>query len=99
MRKPGQRKTDLSDETGSEVLKKAKTLIRTDFGGRDAVTVIITKMKDKGIECGPKSAQAIKELCEEQVSGCRARANHRLDEAIARFEEIENVTKVKERLE
>jgi len=84
-RKIGQRKTDLSGESTAEVLKKAKTLIRTDFGGSpDPESVIKKKLLAVGIEAGPKSCAAIKKLLEEQVDSCRKRAFPRIDEAIRR---------------
>lgn len=88
IRKAGKRKTDLSGESDAEVLKKAKQLIRTDFGGSsDPLEVIRKKMEEKGIKpVGPASCKAIKELLEEQVESCRKRTTPRLDEAIRRAE-------------
>lgn len=86
-RKIGQRKTDLSGETDAEVIKKAKSLVRTDFGGAsDPLAAIGKKMQEKGITTGPQSQQAIKELLEEQVESCRKRVFPRLDESIRRAE-------------
>ena len=64
IRKVGERKTDLSSESDSEVLKKAKSLIRTDFGGSsDPCEVIRKKMKEEyGVDAGPKSCAAIKKM-------------------------------------
>jgi hypothetical protein len=86
-RKRGRRKTDLSDESSVKVLKVAKSLVRTDFGGsKDPLGVIQKKMADRGIEAGPKSCQAIKELLEDMVDGTRKRLFPRIDEVIHRLE-------------
>jgi hypothetical protein len=88
-RKEGQRKEDLSGEKGSEILKKAKTLIRMDFGGTPQIPAIQKKMEENGIPCGPKSAEVILKLIDEQLEGCRKRVFPRIDEAIRRFESLE----------
>jgi len=87
IRKAGQRKQDLSDESTAKVLKVAKSLARTDFGGQaDPLEVIRKKMVERGIEAGPKSCAAVRELLEEQVDGVRRRMFPRMDEAIRRLE-------------
>jgi hypothetical protein len=86
-RKAGQRKTDLSDETDAELLKKAKPLIRTDWGGSsDPESVIKNQLKSDGIVAGPKLPTLIRKMVEKQVESCRKRINPRLDEAIRRAE-------------
>lgn len=85
-RKPGRRKTDLSDETPVQILKKAKPLIRTDFGGADPLEVIRKRMAARGVVAGPKSCAAIKELLEEQAESDRKRIFPRIDAAIERLE-------------
>jgi hypothetical protein len=87
IRKVGKRKTDLSGESDAEVLKKAKQLIRTDFGGSsNPLEVIQKKMKEEGVDAGEAACKAIKKLLEEQVESCRRRTTPRLDEAIRRAE-------------
>lgn len=83
-RKTGQRKTDLSGEPIAEVIKKAKSLIRSDYGGQNPQETIKKILKDHGVDAGPKSLDAIKELVEKQIEGCRKRAFPRMDEAIRR---------------
>jgi len=83
-RKNGQRKTDLSGESTDEVQKKAKSLCRTDWGGKDADTVIKKKLADAGVNAGPKAIEAVKKIAEEQVEGCRKRMFPRMDEVIKR---------------
>lgn len=91
-RKAGKRKEDLSDESTSHILKIAKQLVRTDFGGSsDPLEVIRKKMMKKGVKAGPQSCTAIKELLEEQVKGCRDRIGPRIDEAIRRLENKEAI--------
>lgn len=85
-RKAGQAKPDLSDESTAEVLKKAKSLIRTDWGGQDSDDVIRQRMAEAGVMAGPKSVKAIRDIAEKQVEGCRKRLERRLDEAIRRCE-------------
>lgn len=85
-RKIGQRKQDLSGESTAEVLKKAKALIRTDWGGKDPDEVIRKKLEAAGVQAGPKSLAAIRQIAEEQVEGCRRRTSARMDEAIRRAE-------------
>ena len=85
-RKPGQKKTDLSDESSDRVLKVSKQMIRADYGGSsNPLEVIRKKMKEKGINAGPKSQAAIKEYVEEQIESCRKRAFPRIDEVIDRL--------------
>lgn len=86
-RKVGQRKESYDDEDTVTVLKKSKSLIRTDWGGAsDPLQVIIKEMAEEGIKCGLMSAAAIKKIAEKQVNGCRKRTAPRLDEAIKRLE-------------
>jgi hypothetical protein len=85
-RKAGQAKLDLSDESTAEVLKKAKSLIRTDWGGQDSHDVISQRMAEAGVMTGPKSVKAIRDIVEKQVEGCRKRVERRLNEAIRRCE-------------
>jgi hypothetical protein len=85
-RKVGRPKEDLSSESGEELIKKTKSLIRTDWGGKDPLTIIKQQMAERGIDAGPKSCQAILEICKNQVEGCRKRTERRHDEAISRFQ-------------
>ncbi len=85
-RKSGQKKTDLSDETSERILKVAKSMIRVDYGGSDPLEVIRKKMKEKGVDAGPQSQAAIKEIIEEQIESCRKRQFPRIDEVINRLE-------------
>ena len=43
-------------------------------------------MKEHGVDAGPKSLAAIKELIEDQVESCRKRIFPRIDEIIQRLE-------------
>jgi hypothetical protein len=83
-KKIGQAKPDLNGESTAEVAAKAKSLIRTDWGGKDPDEVIRKKMLARGIDAGPQSVQAIREIAEEQVEGCRRRTARRLDEIVKR---------------
>jgi len=85
-RKVGQAKPDLSDESTAELLKKTKSLLRTDFGGKDPLSVIHEKMAAEGVQAGPKSCQAIRKLMEGVAKGDRDRTERRLNEAIRRCE-------------
>ena len=58
-RKPGRRKTDLSDESDSELIAKAKPLIRTDHGGKDALNIIRKKMVSMGTPVGVDACKNI----------------------------------------
>ena len=85
VRRPGQRKDDLSDETTERLLKVAKSLVRTDFGGSgDSEAFIKKKAADEGLDLGPRTCAFIKKFLEHQVEGCRKRIGPRLDEAIRR---------------
>ena len=88
-RQVGRRKLDLSDESTSKVLKTAKTLLRTDWGGQIPDEQIEKKAAKLKLKLGPKTRDFIRELCEEQVESCRRRAFPRIDEAIRRLGGIE----------
>jgi hypothetical protein len=96
-RKPGRRKMDLSDESSSRVLKVMKSLIRTDWGGKNPGDVIRKKAEEKGLEYGPMTVDHIIELVEDAVDGCRKRAFPRVDEVIARLEGAEGKPPPKEK--
>lgn len=84
-RKTGKKKDDYSDETTEELLKKAKSLIRTDFGGSSAPEAVIKKkLAAEGIDAGPKTCAAVKKLLEEGAESNRRRIFPRIDEAIRR---------------
>jgi hypothetical protein len=85
VRKVGERKQDLSNESSAKVLKTAKTLIRTDFGGKDPDEQIQKFAAQEGVVWGPKSCAIAKKLCEKQVDGCRKRTTPRIDEIIKRL--------------
>jgi hypothetical protein len=85
-RKPGRRKTDLSDESSQKVLKTSKSLVRTDWGGQDPDKQIQKRAAEAGLDLGPKTREFVKALCEEQVESCRRRAFPRIDEVIRRLE-------------
>jgi len=85
----GRRKTDLSDEESSKVLKVAKSLIRTDFGGQDPDDQIRKKAEAEGLDLGPKTRAFIRTMCEDQVESCRKRVFPRIDEIIRRSEVAE----------
>lgn len=86
VRKPGQPKADLSEETTAEVLKKAKALIRTDWGGQNPDQAIFRKLLAAGMEASPQLVAACLAIAEQQVAGCRRRTSRRLNEAIRRLE-------------
>jgi hypothetical protein len=86
-RKNGRRKIDLSDESTAKVLKTAKTLIRTDWGGRDPDEQIKKEAEEAGIDWGPKSRELARKIAERHVESCRKRQFPRIDEAIRRLEE------------
>lgn len=77
---------DLEAETTAELAKKAKSLIRTDWGGKNPDDVIRRQMADLGVDAGPKSVAAIRVVAERQVEGCRKRTERRLDKIIGRSE-------------
>lgn len=83
-RKPGRAKQDLSDESTSKILKTAKSLIRTDWGGKNSDEIIRQKLASRGIDADLKMVTAVREIAEEQVKGCRKRIGKRVDEAIRR---------------
>jgi len=85
-RKPGRRKIDLSDESNAEVLKKAKGLIRSDWGGQDPDTQIKKKALEEGLDLGPKTRQFVEKEVSRQIESCRKRIYPRLDEVINRLE-------------
>ena len=85
-RKVGQRKEDLSNESLEKVLKTAKSLIRTDFGGtHDPILLIIKKAQSEGLQFGPDEASFAKRLAEEQVASCRERTDPRMNEIVYRL--------------
>jgi len=86
-RKSGRRKTDLSDESSPKVLKVAKSLIRTDWGGKDPDEQIRKKAAEAGLDFGIRSRQFVKDEVERQVESCRKRIFPRIDEVIARLED------------
>lgn len=86
-RAPGKRQTDLSGETTQVVLKKAKSLIRVDFGGKkNGADVISQKMAALGYPVTSDQSEAIKKLMSDQVASCRKRIYPRIDEAIRRID-------------
>lgn len=86
-RKAGTRKTDLSEETNSQLIKTAKQMVRADFGGQpDPLEVIRRFMESEGVVAGPKSCLAIRKYIERQIDACRKRQFPRLDEVIRRIE-------------
>jgi hypothetical protein len=85
-RKIGSRKIDLSDESTATVLKKAKPLARTDWGGQEADDVILKKAIEENLDLGPKTRAFVKKIAEEQAEGIRKRIYPRMDEAINRLE-------------
>jgi hypothetical protein len=91
MHRIGKGKVDLSGESTSRILKTAKTLIRTDFGGKNALEQIKKKALEKNLELGPQTCAFIKGLCENQVSGCRIRTSAHLDEVINRLSKTEQL--------
>lgn len=91
VRLPGQRKSDLSDEPTSKVLKVAKQLVRMDFGGKNPDEVIRKKALEAGLELGPKTRAFILSVVEEQVAACRKRAFPRINEAIMRLDPKEDI--------
>jgi hypothetical protein len=91
VRLPGQRKTDLSDEPTSKVLKVAKQLVRTDFGGKNPDEVIRKKALELGLDLGPKTRAFVLAIAEEQVAACRKRAFPRINEAILRLDPREEI--------
>lgn len=90
-RKIGQRKENYDGETTPEVLKKTKPLIRSDWGGKDAIEQIKKKMSAHGIVCGDKSSAAILEIVKEQIEGVRKRMTPRLDAVIKRISDEEAI--------
>ena len=82
--KQGERKTDLSDESTAVVLKKSKTLIRSDWGGQMSLYVIKNKLKELHANSSITNCRAVKKIVEEQIAGCRKRVFPRVDEAIKR---------------
>lgn len=85
--KPGTKKENYDDESSAKVLKTAKTLVRTDWGGHDALEVIRKKAADKGIELGPMTLEFIKTMVEEHVASVRKRIFPRIDAVIVRIDE------------
>ena len=84
-RKPGQRKPNYDDESTADLLKNVKKLVRTDWGGKDAIEQIVKKMAEDDVNCGPIAAAAIKKMIEKAVRGNRERIFPRIDEAIRRL--------------
>jgi hypothetical protein len=91
VRLPGQRKTDLSDESTPKVLKIAKQLVRMDFGGKNPDEVIKKKALEAGLDLGPKTRAFVLAIAEEQVAACRKRAFPRINEAIVRLDPQEEI--------
>ncbi len=83
---PGQRKIDLSDEPTVKVLKVAKQMLRTDFGGKNPDEVIKKKALEIGLDIGPQTRAFILSIAEEQVAACRKRAFPRINEVITRLD-------------
>lgn len=90
--KSGARKANYDDESSSRVLKTAKSLVRTDFGGQpDPAEVIRKRFAEHGIQAGPLTCSLVKSMLEEQVASCRKRIFPRIDEVIRRLEGQEAV--------
>jgi len=94
IRKSGERKQDLSDEPTIKVLKIAKTLIRTDWGGSNPLSVIKDKLKANNGKHDKATCIATRLIVEEQVASCRQRSNPRLNEVIARLKKFESKLRV-----
>ena len=86
VRKIGQKKESLADETPAKRLKTVKQFVRTDFGGKNPVQTVKNKMHERGVECGDKSAEAIVSLLQEAMAGVRKRTFDRIDSVIAFLE-------------
>lgn len=91
VRKRGCATKDFSKVKTYNVLKKANPLLRTDWGGsKQPLEVIKKKLAERGCNISSdKTLQAIKEICEEQVAGCRKRVSRRINEAINRCIELD----------
>jgi hypothetical protein len=84
MRQVGQKKDNYDDETTAEVLKKCKSLFRTDWGGKDPIKQVQRIFSLGGIKCGEKSAAIVVEICKSQIESTKKRAFPRIDEVIDR---------------
>jgi hypothetical protein len=62
----------------SKLVKETKKLIRSDFGGKNAIDVILNKAKARGLNFSTEEAEFVKNLIVEQVAGSRKRVEHNL---------------------
>lgn len=70
-----------------KLIKEIKKLIRSDFGGQsDPTRVLLKKAKEAGLNWNDKDAQFVKDLVVEQISGCRKRVKHNVEEMLRRIE-------------
>ncbi len=86
-RKRGQRKPSFGDEDDARLVKTAKSMVRTDWAGRDPLEQIRAKLRERGVEAGLVSCAAILSIIEAQVDACRKRQFPRLDELLRRIEQ------------
>lgn len=83
-RKIGKRKMDLSGETTEELLKKTKSLVRADWGGKIVELGVMDELAAAGIPPSEKLVKAVSAMVKRQLKSSRERVSHRMDEAIRR---------------
>ena len=76
-------KRDRAQWSMERVVKETKKLIRTDWGGKNAKIKIMNRLR--GAKTSDELATRVRELCEEQVEGCRKRCSYNFDEMLRRI--------------
>lgn len=69
------------------LLRGIKSMIRLDFGGKDAKTVMKALLQEKGVDADDKIVEAMVEIYGEQVAELRRRHSHRVDLVLKRLEQ------------
>jgi hypothetical protein len=69
----------------AKLILETRKLIRTDYGGKPPLAVILKKAQAKGLNWGLEDVEFAHELSVDQVAGCRKRVKHNFDELLRRF--------------
>lgn len=80
MRRPGERKEDLSQETTAEILNNIKRFVRTDFGGQEAHTFIMAELAKAGLPSTQGIADFVIHKMRSVASGIQKRISPRIEE-------------------
>lgn len=80
IRRPGQRKEDLSGESTAEILNNIKRFVRTDFGGQDAHDLIMSELAHAGLPATQGVADFVIHKMRSVASGIQKRISPRIEE-------------------